>query len=141
MTVECKGNDMVSREDQTHTESPGERACRQRAQDEQHSEDQSQDNESQLTEPSQTSDGMSGARVARLARAYLADLTGKVPETVSALIRQEGGWLVRIEMVETSRIPDTSDVLGSYEVDLDDNGELLEYRRTRRYFRNQAGND
>jgi len=117
MTVECKGNDMVNREDQ------------------------SQENEPQLTEASQTSDGMSGARVARLARTYLADLTGKVPETVSALIRQEGGWLVRIEMVETSRIPDTSDVLGSYEVDLDHNGELLEYRRTRRYFRNQAGND
>jgi hypothetical protein len=134
---------MVSREDQTRTESPGERGhrLRQHAQGEQHSENKSQKDESQFTEPSQTSDGMSGARAARLARTYLADLTGKLPETVSALTRQEGGWLVRIEMVETSRIPNTSDVLGSYEVDLDENGELLEYRRTRRYFRNQAGDD
>ena len=136
MIVDWKGNDMVSREDQTHTESPGERA-----QGEQHSENTSQGNESQFTEPSRTSNGMSGARVARLARTYLADLTGKVPETVAAATRQESGWLVRIEMVETSRIPHTSDVLGSYEVDLDDNGELLEYRRTRRYFRNQPGDD
>ena len=44
-----------------------------------------------------------------------------------------------MELLELSRVPETDDVLGSYEVEFDENGELLGYRRLRRYARVQGG--
>jgi gas vesicle protein GvpO len=49
----------------------------------------------------------------------------------------EGGWIVEAEVVEDRRIPSTADMLALYEIELDANGELLAYRRTRRYMRGQ----
>ena len=40
--------------------------------------------------------------------------------------------------MELERIPPSTDVLASYEVALDGDGNLLGYERTRRYVRSQA---
>jgi hypothetical protein len=48
---------------------------------------------------------------------------------------------VTVEVVELSRIPNTTDVLGLYEVTLDRNGEVTSAHRTRRYYRSEAGED
>jgi hypothetical protein len=48
---------------------------------------------------------------------------------------------VTVQVVELSRIPNSTDVLGSYAVTLDKEGELVGYRRNRRYHRNQADED
>jgi hypothetical protein len=45
------------------------------------------------------------------------------------------GWFVGIEIVEERRVPSSSDMLAMYEVELDPDGELQAYRRTRRYLR------
>jgi hypothetical protein len=83
---------------------------------------------------------LSGAEVAQLARRELADVTGLEAESATSLERgQDGGWLVTVELLELSRLPDTDDLLGLYEVELDDGGELLAYRRVRRYARSKAG--
>jgi Gas vesicle synthesis protein GvpO len=83
---------------------------------------------------------LSGAEVAQLARRELADVTGLDAESATSLERgQDGGWIVTVELLELSRLPDTDDLLGLYEVELDDDGELLAYRRIRRYARSQAG--
>jgi Gas vesicle synthesis protein GvpO len=73
----------------------------------------------------------------RAAKQQLAEITGLRPETVSGLDRngEEGGWTVRVEALELSRVPDTMDVLGSYEVTLSGDGELTGFRRCRRYHR------
>ena len=42
-----------------------------------------------------------------------------------------------MEVVETHRMPDTTDVLAIYEVRLDGGGTLLSYRRARLYARGQ----
>ena len=39
---------------------------------------------------------------------------------------------------ELRRVPDSTDVLGSYAVALDSSGELEGYQRTRRYYRSQV---
>ena len=75
--------------------------------------------------------------VARKAATEVAALTGQQPETVSAIERCDDGWQIGIEVVETRRIPDSADILATYEVKLDAEGELLSYRRTRRYARGQ----
>ncbi|GGT31528.1 hypothetical protein GCM10010271_39320 [Streptomyces kurssanovii] len=78
------------------------------------------------------------ASVMRSAADQLAELLGRPPESVSALRHTEdGGWEADVEVLEVERIPDTTSVLASYRVTLDDEGDLVEYRRTRRYTRGQ----
>ena len=80
-----------------------------------------------------------GAKIAARAREELADMTGLEPEGVTSLEQAEDGtWQVTVELLELSRIPETDDMLGSYEVELDEDGEIIGYRRVRRYSRSQA---
>ncbi|OAR22766.1 gas vesicle protein [Streptomyces sp. ERV7] len=76
--------------------------------------------------------------VLRGARAQLAELTGMEAESVSSFERTENGWVLRIEVLELARVPDTMSLLASYEVELDPHGELTGYRRRRRYERGRA---
>ncbi|MEU0372323.1 gas vesicle protein [Streptomyces sp. NPDC006283] len=77
------------------------------------------------------------ATIMRSAADQLSELLGRPPESVSALKRTEDGWEADVEVLELERIPDTTSVLASYKVSLDDEGDLVEYRRTRRYTRGQ----
>ncbi|MFD4628848.1 gas vesicle protein [Streptomyces sp. NPDC058284] len=76
--------------------------------------------------------------VLRGAREQLAELTGMTPESVSSFERTEDGWLLEVEVLELSRVPDTMSLLASYEVQLDPRGELTGYRRLRRYERGRS---
>jgi hypothetical protein len=78
------------------------------------------------------------ARIIGRAAGQLSDLAGHPAEGVLAFQRREDGWLVEVELVELARIPSTTDVLGVYEVEVDEDGQIQEYRRTRRYVRSQA---
>jgi len=82
----------------------------------------------------------SGSSAVARAKDFLLELTGHPSESVSSLTRgPDGGWRVRLEVVELERIPRTTDILASYEVQLDAHGELLTYERVARYYRNAAG--
>ena len=73
---------------------------------------------------------------ARRAIEQIATLTGRPIEGVLGVRRAgDDGWEVTLELLELRKIPQTTDVLASYEVALDDSGELTEYRRVRRYAR------
>ena len=80
---------------------------------------------------------MKGTEIAERAKQQLAELTGLAPGTVSALHHDEQGWHVAVDMIELRKIPDTTDVLAVYEALLNDKGELLTYKRARRYRRDQ----
>ncbi|WP_275558633.1 gas vesicle protein GvpO [Streptomyces sp. 5-6(2022)] len=77
---------------------------------------------------------------ARSAARHVQGLTGRAPEGVTSLERTEDGWTIGIEVVETHRIPDSTDLLAEYQVELDDSGELVSYRRTECYYRGRAEN-
>lgn len=77
---------------------------------------------------------------ARSAARHVAGLTGRTPEGVTSLERREDGWTIGIEVVETHRIPDSTDILAEYRVELDGRGELVSYRRAERYYRGRAEN-
>jgi hypothetical protein len=81
------------------------------------------------------------AELAKSARRQVAELTGRLPESVLGLRRDDDGWKVTVEVVELSRVPNSTDLLGCYVVTLDDEGELVGYERVRRYQRGQAGGD
>jgi hypothetical protein len=80
-------------------------------------------------------------QLARLAGRQLEQLSGRRVDGTSGLERTEEGWRIVLELVEAARIPPSTDVLGSYEVIVDDEGDLLRYERIRRYIRGQAGDD
>jgi hypothetical protein len=80
---------------------------------------------------------VSATPAARRAAEAAAGLTGHDVETVISIERSDGGWKIGVEVVATRRIPDSADVLASYEVRLDSDGGLVSYRRTHRYTRGQ----
>ncbi|MGW7065029.1 gas vesicle protein GvpO [Streptomyces sp. NPDC054904] len=75
------------------------------------------------------------AAAMRAAAQQLAELLGRHPDSVSSLKPTEDGWEAQVEVVELERIPDTTSVMASYRVTLDEEGELISYERTRRYTR------
>ncbi|MCW3063638.1 MAG: gas vesicle synthesis protein [Solirubrobacterales bacterium] len=81
------------------------------------------------------------AEIAQRARRQLAELTGRPPEAVLGVERDDGGWKVEVETLELQRVPSTTDLLASYVLKLDDDGELVEYHRERRYMRGQPDED
>ena len=81
---------------------------------------------------------MSGAAAVQRATTHLVELTRRRPEAVSALNRTGDGWRVVLEIVELERIPHTTDILASYAVELDNDGELMGYQRVARYYRSDV---
>jgi hypothetical protein len=76
-----------------------------------------------------------------LVRDYITEMTeGEPLRMTSATPTDQDGWIIEVEIVEDRRIPSSADILALYEVELDSNGEMLAYQRTRRYMRGQTGN-
>lgn len=71
------------------------------------------------------------------AKTQLAEATGLQPVAVSGAFKDEEGWHVRVEMLEMSRIPTATDVLGDYEVLLTGDGSMLRFRRKRTRLRGE----
>jgi Gas vesicle synthesis protein GvpO len=81
---------------------------------------------------------LSPGEAAGSAARHVTTLTGKELCGVVSLERSEDGWLVGVEVVEDRRIPSSSDMLGLYLAQVDADGELLSYRRSRRYARGRG---
>jgi hypothetical protein len=81
---------------------------------------------------------LTAAKAAVAAGTQLADLVGKDVESISGVSRTDEGWQVRVDVVEVRRIPETTDILAVFDVELDEDGELVEYRRSDRYVRGRA---
>jgi hypothetical protein len=64
------------------------------------------------------------------ARRQVAELTGLQTETVVGLNPAgDDRWAVTVEALELARVPSTMDVLGTFEITLSTDGELLHFRR------------
>lgn len=81
---------------------------------------------------------LSAKELTEAALGTVADLTGFEPESVTGLEWDGDSWLVTVDALELSRIPNTTDVLATYVVQLDGGGTLLGYKRTRRFHRGQV---
>jgi hypothetical protein len=83
---------------------------------------------------------LTAAKIGEVALDHVARLTGKKTNGVTSVEPTDDGWQVDVEVVEENRIPSSADMLATFQVDLDMTGELLSYRRTRRYSRGQHTN-
>jgi hypothetical protein len=84
---------------------------------------------------------LGAGQIAADAARQLLELTGREAEGVTGLEKTDDGWRVEVEVVEVRRIPNTTDVLAIYQVDVDEDGRLEGYHRVRRYVRGSAGDD
>jgi hypothetical protein len=115
-------------------------------QDEQE-QDEEQPDEQEQDEQEQSEDGasakaarpsISAREMTQAAIEALEDLTGYTPEAATGLMWDGESWLVTVDVLELSRIPDTTDLLATYVVQLDGDGNLSGYKRTKRFQRSQA---
>ena len=75
--------------------------------------------------------------VAERAKRQLAEVTGLKPVTVSGTFKDEQGWHIYLDMLEMTRIPHATDILGAYEVVLDEGGNMLRFERHRTRLRGE----
>ena len=85
--------------------------------------------------------GLTAAEAGRQGLRQIAELTGKETEGVTGVEPAQDGWLVTVEVLEDRRIPSSTDVLSTYQAELGLDGELLSYRRVRRYSRGRGNDD
>ncbi len=81
---------------------------------------------------------MTVSEAAKAALKQIMELTAKAAESVTGVERTEDGWRIGIEVIEDRRIPSSADILATYQADIDDEGELVSYRRVRRYPRGRG---
>ena len=78
---------------------------------------------------------MTARQVAATAASAVSELTGHPPESITSIERDDEGWRVGVEVLESRRIPDSTDILAIYQVVLENDGQLVSYHRERRYHR------
>jgi hypothetical protein len=91
-----------------------------------------------VDEPATDRPLLSAAKAGQRGLRQITELTGKDPEGVSGVQPSDDGWTVSVEVVEDQRIPSSTDILATYQVELDLDGELLSYQRVRRYSRGRG---
>lgn len=102
-------------------------------------EDEDITDEEEAEEPSGTRRrALSAVTAGRVGVRHIAELTGREAEGVVFVQPEQDGWRVGIEVVEDRRVPSSGDILALYEIDMDREGNLLSYRRTRRYKRGRG---
>ncbi|GAA4219605.1 hypothetical protein FHR32_000433 [Streptosporangium album] len=89
---------------------------------------------------SRRSRALSAVTAGKAGLRHISDLTSKEVEGVTFVRPTEDGWQVGVEVVEDRRIPSSGDILALYEVEMDQEGNLLSYHRTRRYKRGSGDN-
>ncbi len=72
---------------------------------------------------------MNANEVVEKAQQEFVRLGKKPADGVTGLSKTEEGWAVLLEAIERKAIPDTMDILGLYELHLDNEGNLLDLAR------------
>ena len=72
------------------------------------------------------------------AKETITELTGHTAESVTGMEWDGEAWEITVEVLELRRVPNTTDVLATYAVKVNDEGRLLGYKRERRFVRGQA---
>lgn len=81
---------------------------------------------------------LTAAQAGRQGLEQIADLTGKQPEGITGVERDDDGWRVTVEVVEDRRVPSSADILATYLTQITPEGDLASYRRIRRYNRGKG---
>jgi hypothetical protein len=87
-----------------------------------------------------SSNGRAASPIGRAA-AEFQRMTGQRVERVVGMTRMEDGWGLTLEVVELERVPDSTNVIATYDLSVGEDGDLREFTRTRRYYRNMVDHE
>lgn len=68
--------------------------------------------------------------IIRMIPPLIESIFNRKPDEITSLSAEDEGWKVNVEMLERKAVPDTQDILGTYELKLKGDGELIGYKRT-----------
>ncbi len=63
------------------------------------------------------------------ARSTVESVLNKKAEGITSITKDNGEWRVLVDVLERRAVPDTQDILSSYELKMTENLELTGYRR------------
>ena len=134
-----KDDEQEERDEDESSEDSNDQSGDEGSEDDDSNEESSDDDDDGDDEDSEAaSPSISAREMTQSAMEALRDLTGYEPESATGLQWDGDAWLVTIEVCELRRIPNTTDLIATYVVQLDGDGNLSGYKRTRRYPRGQA---
>ncbi|MFQ5872496.1 MAG: gas vesicle protein GvpO [Dehalococcoidia bacterium] len=80
---------------------------------------------------------MKMADLATRAKEQLAEVTGFNPVAVVGSYKDEEGWHVAVDVLEMARLPESTDLLGTYVVTLDEKGDMVAFERKKTRLRGE----
>lgn len=124
----------AAEEEQNHADD--EQETEQRDQPEEITDDETTDPDAVDTDDVDADDEVAGLlEIRNTVQSTAGQLVGHEFDGVSEISPMDDGWRAVIEVVERSAVPDTQDIIGRYEIELDENGVVQGYRRLDRYRR------
>ena len=103
--------------------------------------DEDEDQETRMSDDDHNIDDTEIGQIRNKVRSIAEDVVGYPLSGILAIDREDEGWRVAVEVIERSSVPDTQDILGRYEITLDEDREVTGYRRTHRYRRDDMEQD
>jgi hypothetical protein len=76
--------------------------------------------------------------LAERARQQLAEVTGFKPVAAVGGYRDAEGWHITVDLLEMARLPESTDILGTYVVSLDEEGNMLKFEKKRARLRSES---
>ena len=75
--------------------------------------------------------------LAERAKRQLAEVTGFSPVAAVGGFKDEEGWHITVDAVEMTRIPESSDLIGTYVVSLDEDGNMVKFEKKKARLRGE----
>jgi len=76
--------------------------------------------------------------LAERAKAQLAEVTGFSPVAAVGGFKDEEGWHISVDVLEMARLPESTDMIGTYMVTLDQEGNMVKFEKKRARLRGEA---
>jgi hypothetical protein len=81
---------------------------------------------------------LTAGEASKAALREVAQLTANRPEGITEVSQTDDGWTVGVEVVEVERIPSSTDILATYKITIGADGDMVSYRRIKRYARGRG---
>ena len=75
--------------------------------------------------------------LAERAKEQLAEVTGFSPVAAVGGFKDEEGWHISVDVLEMARLPEATDIIGTYVVTLDEEGNMVKFDKKRSRLRGE----
>jgi len=76
--------------------------------------------------------------LAERAKEQLAEVTGFNPVAAVGGFKDDEGWHLSVDMLEMARLPESTDIIGTYVVILDPEGNMIKFEKKRARLRGES---